>query len=104
MPELPSITEELLPLLIVGLIFVYSFVALLLTTAILIASMLQARFRLTGVVTLDQLLAVFAQTGLKRLGPRIVDPAGSESATGIWSPYCFGVARRQILHFSIEIG
>src|SRR5690349_1014621 len=99
MPELTSITDEFLPLLIVGLIFGYSLLALLLTTALLIISMLQARFRLTEVVTHDQLLAALAQTGLKRLGSRILDPAAPESATGISIRYSFRRARRQILHF-----
>ena len=99
MPELTSISEEFLPVLIVGLIFGYSLLALLLTTALLIISMLQARFRLTEVVTHDQLLAALAQTGLKRLGSRILDPAAPESATGISIRYSFRRARRQILHF-----
>jgi len=99
MPELTSIAEEFLPVLIVGLIFAYSLLALLLTTALLIISMLQARFGLTEMVTHDRLLAVLAQTGLKRLGSRIIDPAASESATRIWTPYRFARARRQILHF-----
>jgi hypothetical protein len=99
MPDLPSINEELLPVLIPGLIFLYSLTTLLITTALLIVSMLQARSRLTELVTRDQLLGVFAQTGLKRLGPRIVDPAASEGATAIWSPYRLRRARRQILRF-----
>jgi len=85
MPELPSIAEELLPVLLLGLIFVYSLATLLIITALLIVSMLRARFRLTEAVTNDQLLAVLAQTGLKRLGPQIVDPAAFERATGICS-------------------
>jgi len=98
MPEPTSIIEEFLPVLIVGLIFVYSLLALLLATALFIISMLQARIRLTEVVTHEQLLAALAQTGLKRLVSRIIDPAASERATGIWTPYRFGRARRQILH------
>jgi methyl-accepting chemotaxis protein len=98
MPELPSIAEELLPVLLLGLIFVYSLATLLIITALLIVSMLRARFRLTEAVTNDQLLAVLAQTGLKRLGPQIVDPAAFERATGICSQYPFGRVRRPILH------
>jgi outer membrane murein-binding lipoprotein Lpp len=89
---------ELLPVFVAGLIFLYSSITLLMTTTLLILSMLQARFRLTQVATEDQLLAVFAQTGLKRLGHRIVDPAASERATVSWSPHRFGRPRRQILH------
>jgi len=78
MPELPLILAEHLPELIPSLIFLYALITLLLTTLLLMARIMQARARLTGVTTRDQLLTVVAQTGLQRLGPRIVDPAPSE--------------------------
>jgi hypothetical protein len=88
MPELPLILTEHLPELIPGLIFLYALITLLLTTLLLMARIMQARARLTGVTTRDQLVMVVAQTGLKRLGPRIVDPAPSER----------NAARREIGH------
>src|ERR1700682_2871064 len=88
MPELPLILTEHLPELIPGLIFLYALITLLLTTLLLMARIMQARARLTGVTTRNQLLTVVAQTGLQRLGPRIVDPAPSER----------NAARREIGH------
>src|SRR5258708_738121 len=100
MPELPWITAEHLPELIPGLIFLYTLAALLFTTLLLITGLKRARFRLTEVVTHDQLLAVFAQTGLKRLGPQIADPAPSDApmrdTVGIQSRFRFRRARREI--------
>src|SRR6202035_2356245 len=49
------------------------------------------RARLTGVTTRDQLLTVVAQTVLKRLDPRIVDPASERNA-----------ARREIGHLYLD--
>jgi outer membrane murein-binding lipoprotein Lpp len=88
MPELPLILTEHLPELIPSLIFLYALITLLLTSLLLMARIMQARARLTGLTTRDQLLTVVAQTGLQRLGPRIVDPAPSER----------NAARREIGH------
>jgi hypothetical protein len=100
MPELPWMTAERLPELIPGLIFLYTLAVLLFTTLLLIGGLMRARFRLAEVVTRDQLLAVFAQTGFKRLGPRIVDPAPSDAlmrdTVGIQSRFRFRRARREI--------
>jgi hypothetical protein len=49
-------------------------ITLLLTTLLLMARIMQARARLTGVTTRDQLVMVVAQTGLKRLGPELSIP------------------------------
>ncbi len=88
MPELPLILTEHLPELIPSLIFLYALITLLLTSLLLMARIMQARARLTGLTTRDQLLTVVAQTGLQHLGPRIVDPAPSER----------NAARREIGH------
>jgi outer membrane murein-binding lipoprotein Lpp len=88
MPELPLILAEHLPELILGLIFLYALIALLLTALLVMARIMRTRARLTGVTTRDQLLSVVAQTGLKRLGLQIVDPAPSER----------NAARREIGH------
>ena len=88
MPELALILTEHLPELIPGLIFLCALITLLLTTLLLMARIMRARARLTGVTTRDQLVMVVAQTGLKRLGPRIADPAPSER----------NAARREIGH------
>jgi len=55
--------------------------------------MMQARSRLPEAVTRDQLLAVFAQTGLERLGRRIVG-----EAPGPVQGFSLGRARREIAH------
>ena len=91
MPALPLILTVHLPELIPGLIFLYALITLLLTTLLLRARIMRARARLTGVTTRDQLLTVVAQTGLKRLGVRIVDPAPSEGPMR-------DAARREIGH------
>jgi hypothetical protein len=100
MPELPWLNGEHFRELIPGLIFLYALAALLFTTLLLIAGLLRARARLTEIITRDQLLAVFAQTGIERLGRRIVDPAPSEPPMGdagrIQSPFRFRRARREI--------
>ena len=100
MPELLATIVEHLPELIAGLVFLYALITLLLSTFHLITGMRQARARLTEVATRDQLLAIFAQTGLKRLGPRIVDPAPSEGSMRdpalIRSRFGFEPARREM--------
>jgi hypothetical protein len=78
MLELPSLIAEHWPELILGLILLYALIALLLTTLLLIARMMQVRTRSTEVVTRDQLLSVFAQSGPESLGPRIIGSAASE--------------------------
>ena len=73
MPELLATIVEHLPELIAGLVFLYALITLLLSTFHLITRMRQARARLTEVATRDQLLAIFAQTGLKLRLPELVD-------------------------------
>src|SRR5205823_870571 len=102
MLELPSIFPEYFFEAIIAVVFLYSLITLLVTTSLLITRILQARFRLREVVRHDQLLAVFAQTGLKHLGPRIVHPELSEVPTGttvrIRGPFRFRRARREVGH------
>src|SRR6184192_1778260 len=100
MTELPVIIAAHWTGLIVGLLFVYAFIALLITTALIIKSIVQARYRLAEVTTRDQLLAIFAQTGLKGFDSEIVEPAPSEVRVRdrvlFRSPFRFWRARREI--------
>jgi hypothetical protein len=102
MTELPSLIADHWPELIPGLVFLYGFITLLLTTVLLTAGIMQARSRLAEAGTRDQLLAVFDQTGLSRLGPRIVGPVEPEGpmrdAVLTRSPFSFRRARREFAH------
>src|SRR6266550_307015 len=102
MTELPLRLAEHWPELILGLIFLYALITLLLTTVLLTAGITQARTRLAEAVTRDQLPAVFAQSGLESLGHRIIGPAPArgpvQDTVLIQSPFSFGRARREIAH------
>lgn len=100
MTELPDMIASHWTALLVGLLSMYALIALLITTVLLIKNTVQVRYRLAEVTTHDQLLAIFAQTGLKRFGPEIVEPASSEvrvRGTVIFRrPFRFWRARREI--------
>jgi hypothetical protein len=103
LPELPSIVARHSLELAPGVVFLYAFIALILTTIVSATSITRARARLAEVVTRDQLLAVFAETGLERLASRILDLAPSEwpafrEMIVLQSQFSFGRARREFAH------
>src|SRR5438105_13671409 len=100
MTELPAMIAAHWTALIVPLLFVYALIALLITTVLLIKALVQVRDRLAEVPSSDQLLAIFAQTGLKRFGAEIVEPSPSEvrvrQTVLFRRPFRFWRARREI--------
>ena len=103
LPDLPSIIARQLPNLIVCVVFLYASIALLVTTFRLITRLRRVRSRLSGVVTGDQLVAVFADTHLGPLRSRILDLAPSEwplqrDRILLDTPVNFSRARREITH------
>ena len=100
MTELPAMIAAHWTALIVPLLFVYALIALLITTVLLIKALVQVRHRLAEVTSRDQLLAIFAQTGLKRFGAEIVEPSPSEvrvrQTVLFRRPFRFWRARREI--------
>jgi hypothetical protein len=104
MPELPSIVMQRLPEFVIGMVFVYAVVALLLTTLLMVARMIRVRSRLIDVSSQDELLAVFAQTGLQRCASRIFDLPRFEAPTVrgkivLQSQFDFGRARQELTRF-----
>src|ERR1051326_3670247 len=101
MPELPSITSIVMrhvPEIVLGVLFVYALIALLLTTLFMTARILKARSNLTDASTRDELLAVFAQSGLQRWASRVFDLApsdvpGTRRKIVLQSQFSFGRAR-----------
>ena len=103
MPELTSLWLQYWPKSIPGVIFLYAFIVLLLTTIRLIIGIVRAKLRLSRVQTHDELLAAFAQSRLERLVPRILDVARPEwpisgNRIVIQSAFSPGRARREIAH------
>jgi hypothetical protein len=103
LPELPSIAARHLSELAAGAVLLYALIVLLLTTVLFVTTMARARARLAGVITRDQLLAAFTETGLERLASRILDLAPSEwpafqNRIVLQSQFSFGRARREFAH------
>jgi hypothetical protein len=101
MPELPSVVMRHLPEFVIGVVFVYALIALFLTTLLMIVRIIRVRSRLPDVSSRDELLAVFAQTGLQRWASRIFDLPPSEAPTlrrkiVLLSQFNFGRARQEL--------
>jgi len=103
MPELPSVSIQDWPVLIPGIIFLYGFMVLLVTTILLGVRIMRTRLHLPTVRTRDQLLKVFAESRLEHLASRILDLAPSEwpfteERIVIQSPLNAGRAAREFAH------
>jgi hypothetical protein len=104
MPELPSIASIVMRDLlgfVLGVLFVYALIALLLTTLFMTARVVKARSNLTDASTRDELLAVFAQSGLQRWASRVFDLApleipGTRRKIVLQSQFSFGRARQEL--------
>jgi hypothetical protein len=100
LPLIPSIVMRNLPEFVLGVLFIYALIALLLTTLSIIARMMKARSNLTDASTRDELLAVFAQSGLQRWASRVFDLApsdvpGTRRKIVLQSQFSFGRARQE---------
>src|SRR5438874_6538847 len=103
MPELPSVSIQDWPVLIPGIIFLYRFMVLLITTILLGVRIMRTRLHLPTVRTRDQLLEAFAESRLEHLASRILDLAPSEwpfteERIVIQSPLNAGRAAREFAH------
>src|ERR1051326_197737 len=78
LPSIPSIVMRNLPEFVLGVLFIYALIALLLTTLLMTVRILKARSNLTDASTRDELLAVFAQSGLQHWVSRVFDLAPSQ--------------------------
>jgi hypothetical protein len=86
---------------VLGVLFIYALIALLLTTLSIIARILKARSNLTDASTTDELLAVFAQSGLQRWASRVFDlgpfeESGTRRKIVLQSQFSFERARQEI--------
>src|ERR1041385_8456241 len=98
LPSIPSIVMRNLPEFVLGVLFIYALIALLLTTLFMTARILKARSNLTDASTRDELLADFAQSGLQRWASRVFDLApsdvpGTHRKIVLQSQFSFGRAR-----------
>jgi len=102
-PELPWVSIQGWPVLIPGIIFLYGFTVLLITTVFLAVRIMRTRLHLPTVRTRDQLLEAFGQSRMQHLASRILDLAPSEwpfteERIVIQSPLNAGRAARQFAH------
>jgi hypothetical protein len=99
MPEVRAFLIQYWPELIPLAIFLYGFVALLTTTALLAARIVRIALRLRDVRTRGQLIGAFAQSRLEHLLTRILDFAPwdvSGERVVIQSPFRTSWARREV--------
>src|ERR1041384_132812 len=100
LPSIPSIVMRNLPEFVLGVLFIYALIALLLTSLFMIARIVKARSNLPDVSTREELLAVFAQSGLQRWAARVFDLApleerGTRRKIVLQSQFSFGRARQE---------
>jgi hypothetical protein len=100
LPSIPSIVMRSLPEFVLCVLFIYALIALLLTTLFMIARIVKARSNLPDVSTREELLAVFARSGLQRWAARVFDLAplevpGTRRKIVLQSPFSFGRARQE---------
>jgi hypothetical protein len=85
---------------VLGVLFIYALIALLLTTLFMIARIVKARSNLPDVSTRDDLLSAFAQSGLQRWASRVFDLApldepGTRRKIVLQGRFSFGHARQE---------